>query len=120
MKLKSIVDATPILRKIAGQELTCRTLYGIAKCFSRLETELRFYTEQRAFLLGKYCDRNENKYIPKSECKAEFEEKLSELLETEVDVGDVIPVRIPSSEPLKLSYNELEAVRDFIEIVKEE
>lgn len=120
MTMQQLVDASPVLRKIAGQELSMKTLYGVSKIFAKLDDELKFYDRRRAELLEEYCDKREDRYIPMEGCVDEFNRKFGELLNLEIDIGEFSPAKIPASEPMKLSYQELQAVKDFVEIEWEE
>lgn len=116
MKMCQLVDASPVLKKIAGQEMTLKTLYGLEKALSKLDRELKFYDAQRTELMEQYCECREGKYTPKEKCVDEFNRKFGELLNLEIELPDFKKAKIPSGEPIKLSYQELQLVRDFVEI----
>lgn len=116
MKMHQLVDASPVLRKIAGQEVSLKTLYNIEKALSKLDHELKFYDNRRMELMKAYCEYREEKYTPKEECADEFNRKFGELLNLDIELRDFKKAKIPSGEPIRLSYRELQLVRDFIEI----
>ena len=43
MNMKTLVDALPSIRKIAGQELSMKTLYRVKRLLDKLEAHLRIY-----------------------------------------------------------------------------
>ena len=116
MTMKTLVDASPVLRRISVQELSLRTLYRVGLLFDKLEYNLKFYDSQRAEILRECCDEAEGRFVPRPGKEAEAERRFRELLDFEVDIGDIEPVVIPADEPLRLSYNDLQAVREFVRI----
>lgn len=120
MTMQQLVNASPVLKKIAGQELSMKTLYGVSKIFSKLDDELKFYDRRRMEILEEYCVRTDDRFVPRADTKDEFNRKFGELMNLEIDIGELSPAKIPASEPLKLSYQELQAVQGFIEIEWEE
>ncbi len=116
MTMKTLVDASPVLRRISVQELSLRTLYRVGLLFDKLEYNLKFYDSQRAEILRECCDEAEGRFVPRPGKEAEAERRFRELLDFEVDIGDIEPVVIPADEPLRLSYNDLQAVREFVQI----
>ena len=113
------MDASPVLRRISVQELSLRTLYRVGLLFDKLEYNLKFYDSQRAEILRECCDEAEGRFVPRPGKEAEAERRFRELLEFEVDIGSIEPVVIPADEPLRLSYNDLQAVREFVRIGEE-
>lgn len=116
MTMKTLVDASPVLQKISAQELSLRTLYRLGMLFDKLEYNLKFYGSQRAEIVRECCTEMEGRFVPRPGKEAEMERRFRELLEFEVDIGEVEPVVIPADEPLRLSYNDLQLVRDFVRI----
>lgn len=120
MKIKKLLDAVPALRKIAAQDLSLKTLYTLSKTIGKIENELGLYEVQRQKLISQYCDRHESGFTVKNEFKDEFSLKFSELLDFEVDMENVKPVKIPYDEKITLSYNDLVALGDFIVLESED
>lgn len=118
MKIRQVVDALPSLQKLAGQDLSIKKLYKISKLLSNLENEIAFFDAQKGKLLAQYCDVVGNQYVPRQETEAELNQKFNELLDTDID--DVQEVMISDSEDVKLSYNDLMALRGFVGIEGEE
>ena len=104
---------------MAGQELTIKNLYKISKLFGNLEREIAFYNEQRNKILTEYCDVVGNQYIPKKDSEATLNAKLDELLNVDIEY-EIKEVSIGADENIKLSYNDLVALRGFIKIEGEE
>lgn len=119
MTVKTLVDASPVLRRISVQELSLRTLYRVGLLFDKLEYNLKFYDSQREEILRECCTEADGRFVPRPGKEAEAERRFRELLEFEVDIGDFRPVVIPADEPLRLSYNDLQKVREFVRIGEE-
>lgn len=118
MKIRQVVDALPSLQKLAGQDLSIKKLYKISKLLSNLENEIAFFNAQKSKLFAQYCDIVDNQYVPRKEDEAEFAQKFNELLDTDID--DVQEVMISDNEDVKLSYNDLMALKGFVGIEGEE
>lgn len=116
MTMRVLVNAKPALLKIASQDLTIRTLYKISKLMRKLDDELLIYETQRLKILGRHGEISGDIYVPKTGHEEDFVREFNELFAVEADIGDIKPVKIPLSENLKLSYQDLYAVRDFVEI----
>lgn len=120
MIMKTLVDALPSIRKIAGQDLHAKTLYRVSLLLDRFDRELKAYDETREKLIEKYCDRKDGKVIPKPDRAAEFEREMRELLNMDVDMSSVQPVEIPTEEDVRISYTDLCLLGEFIKIRFEE
>ena len=118
MKLIQIIDALPSLQKLAGQELTIKKLYKISKLLGNLENEVAFYNEQRSKILARYCDVVGNQYMPREEDVGKLNAEMNELLDTDIE-GEVKEVVIGCDENIKLSYNDLIALKGFVRIEEE-
>lgn len=115
MKIIQVVEALPSLQKLAGQELTIKKLYKISKLLGNLENEVAFYNEQRNKILAKYCDIVGNQCKPREADMDKLNEELGELLDTDIEC-EVNEVAISTDEDVKLSYNDLVALRGFVRI----
>lgn len=120
MIMKTLVDALPSIRKIAGQDLHAKTLYRAKRLLDRFDRELKAYDETREKLIEKYCDRKDGKVVPKPDRAAEFEQEMRELLNMDVDMNGVQPVEIPAEEDVRISYTDLCLLGEFIKIKFEE
>ena len=120
MKMQNLVDASPVLRRISMQELSLRTLYRLGMLFDKLEYNLKFYDSQRAEIMRDCCTEKDGRFVSRSGKEEELERRFRELLEFETDIGEIDPVVIPADEPLRLSYYDLQLVRNFVRIGEEE
>jgi hypothetical protein len=115
MKIMQVVDALPALQKLAGQELSTKSLYKISKLFSNLDNEIDFYNTQRDKILGQYCDVVGNQYVPRKEDVDKLNAEMQELLNIEIEC-EVKEVAIGIDEDVRLSYNDLMTLRGLIRI----
>ena len=108
MKMKTVVDALPSIRKIANHDLPMQTLYRVKRLLDKLDAHLRFYDETRAEIIGKYCETGEDgRQRAKDGAEDSLEREMSELLSVSIDTEDVKPVKIPTNDGLRLSYADL-------------
>jgi hypothetical protein len=119
MKIIQVVNAFPALQKLAGQELTTKSLYKISKLFGNLEREIAFYNEQRNKILTKHCDIVGNQYVPRKEDEEKLNAELDELLNIEIEC-EIKEVVIGVDENIKLSYNDLVMLQGLVRIEGEE
>lgn len=119
MKIIQVVDALPSLQKLAGQDLTIKKLYQVSKLLGNLENEVAFYNEQRSKLLAQYCDVVGNQYVPRKGEEAKLNVELGELLNIEIE-SEIKEVVIGLDENIKLSYNDLVALKGFARIEGED
>lgn len=115
MKIIQVVDVRPSLQKLAAQDLSLKTLYKVSKLLDKLEEELVFYSTQREKILEKYCEFKDGQYQPKKEDMEKLNTEIKELLEVEID-SDIKEVTIGVNEDVKLSYNDIVALKGFIRI----
>lgn len=116
MNMRALVNAKPALIKIASQDLTIKTLYKVSKLMKKLDDELMIYEVEKQKILDNHAEISGDIYVPKEGHEEDFVSEFNELYALEVDIGDIKPVKIPSSEKIALSYQDLYAVREFIEI----
>ena len=117
MKLGTIVTAVPALQKISAADLTPKTLYKTSKLLSKCEKELDFFNKSKNALIMQYGHKidDTDEYRVDDENKAVFVEKLNEILDIDVE-GEFVPVVIPQSENIKLSYDDLRLLDGLITI----
>ena len=115
MKIIQVVDALPSLQKLAAQDLSIKTLYKVSKLLGNLHNEIAFYTEKRNKILSQYCDIVGNQYVPRKENEAQLNAEMQELLDIDIEY-DVKEVVIGTDEDVKLSYNDLVALKGFVRI----
>lgn len=115
MKIKQVVNALPSLQKLAGQDLSIKKLYRVSKLLGNLEGEIAFYDKQRTKILEQYCDLVGNQYVPRKEDEGKLNAEINELLDTDIEC-EIKEVIIGDDEDVKLSYNDLMALKEFIRI----
>lgn len=115
MKLSQIINALPSLQKIAGQELPMNKLYKVSKLLGNLSEEVAFYNAQKEKLLSAHCDIVGDRYVPRKGEEKQLEDKMNELLQTEIE-HEVKEVSLGVDDDIKLSYNDLVALKGFISI----
>ena len=115
MKFIQVIEALPSLQKLAGQDLSIKKLYKISKLLGNLESEIAFYNEQRSKIMEKYCDIVGNQYVPREDDKEKLGTELNELLSTDIEC-EINEVSVGIDEDVKLSYNDLVALRGLVKI----
>lgn len=120
MKMKQLVDAVPSIQKIAGQDLHTGTLYRVSRLIGKSESHLKFYDERRAVILEECGTWENSKYVPKPDMTEVLENKMRELLDLDLDMEGIKPVKIPAYEDVRLSYADLRLLEGFVEIEFEE
>lgn len=120
MNMKTLVDALPSIRKIAGQELSMKTLYRVKRLLDKLEAHLRFYNEKRTEIMERCCVVENGRYVPKPDMAETLEADMRELLDVEIDMDGIQAIRLPAEEDLRLSYADLCALAGLVEMDFEE
>lgn len=119
MKLQQVVNALPAINSLAGQKLSLKALYQLDQLMQVVSAEIVFYQREHLIILrecGK-CVRGNEYEIPK-EKKEDYDERLKVLLDTEV-TADFEPVCLSlTTESVKLSYFELQAIKGFIRLTE--
>lgn len=116
MKMGKLVEALPALQKLAAAELTPKTLYWVSKLLSKIDKELAFFNEQRDKALaelGTEVEPDQWKIDPEN--RPSFEERMTEL--ANIDIDEVFKVvKLPMSENVSLSYNDLRSLEGLVEL----
>ena len=120
MNMKTLVDALPSIRKIAGQDLHAKTLYRVKRLLDKLEAHLRFYDEKRTEIMERCCTVENGKYVPKPDMAETLEADMRELLDVEIEMDGIQAIRLPAEEDMRLSYADLCALDGLVEIEFEE
>ena len=116
MKLGKIVESVPALQKLAGANLTPKTLYWVSKLMSKLDSELAFFNEQQAIILKELGTEQEaGKWRIPPENRTAFEERMTELFNIEID-SDFKVVKLPMTENVSLSYNDMKMLEGLVEL----
>lgn len=121
MKMSELISAAPALRKLASQDLPLRTAYAVSRVVKQTQEHLAFYDQKHNEAVEKYYDeQEEGQWKPKSpETAAAFKTEIEELLELELDIGEIKKpiISIDCDDGLTLSANDLVALDGtFIEI----
>jgi len=115
MKLRNVIEALPALQKLAKQDMSIKKLYKISMLMGSLEKEITFFNTQRTNILQRYCEMVEGQYVPRQDCVKEYNEKMTELLNTDID-SEICVVDIADDEDIRLSYNDIVVLKGFIRI----
>lgn len=120
MQMKDLISARESFKKLSAQDLSIKTLYKLFGLLDTVNTQLQFYEAQRRKLVEKYCTVDGDNVTPIPETLNEFEDKAQELSDLELDFGSIeLPMKIPTSENIKLSYSDLYLMRKFIEFTED-
>lgn len=118
VKLKSIIQAIPALAKLSAGDLTLRTAYDLQKSVNVLQKEADFFTERRDKIFNKYGERqNDGTFRFEKENENTAVAELEALLSLEV-TPDCERVRIPLTEDVKISANDLGVLLPFVEFAE--
>ena len=116
MKMGKLVEALPALQKLAAAELTPKTLYWVSKLMSKIDKELAFFNEQRDKALAELGTEIETgKWKIDPDKRSVFEERMTELANIDVDETFKV-VKLPMSENVSLSYNDLRSLEGLVEL----
>lgn len=115
MKIYEVLAALPALQKLGGQDLPLKTLYRVSRVLKKLDENLKFYYSRKEDITAKYCTVRDGRAFPKEGCKEEYNAKINELLELEVEVDTKLPVKVEPTENITLSYNDLISLENIIE-----
>ena len=118
MQIKDLINAFPSFQKLSSQDIGISTLHKLAVMFDKLDVHFRFFQNERNKLVEKYCSVKDGKIYPKNLIAGqEFDKECTELLNLDIDVKEInLPVIIPETENIKLSYSDLENLKEFIRI----
>ena len=116
MKMGKIIEAVPALRKVSDLPLSLKTLYKLKNLMLKLEHEIDFYNEERMKIIESLGDNvRGDQWKISEENRAEFEKRMDELINLEVD-SEIEPVLLPVTEEIQMSYSELKALEGFVEL----
>lgn len=116
MKMGKLVEALPALQKLAAAELTPKTLYWVSKLMSKIDKELAFFNEQRDKALAELGTEIETgKWKIDPDKRSVFEERMTELANIEIDETLKV-VKLPMTENVSLSYNDLRSLEGLVEL----
>jgi len=119
MKLKEMNDAYPALAKLAAQDITLPTLYKLSRVLDALEKDIKFIHTEREKIFAKHSEIKDGVYIPLPEKESELLKELDKLADLDSDFDPSaygLPLEIPETEDIKLSYNDLKALEKIIKL----
>ena len=114
MKLGKIINALPALQKLAGEDLTIKTLYRVSKLMQRLEKEIDFFNAERNKAIEELCVKEKGAQckIPEENREA-LDKRLEDLSNLDIE-PEIEPTKISSDENMRLSYNDLKALEGLV------
>lgn len=115
MKLRKVVNALPALQKLAGENLTPKTLYWVSKLLSKLDKEIEFFNSTRNKLVADLGEEVDGKIQVAAENIPIFQKKIAEILDIDIE-AEFSAAKIPTTENLKMSYNDLCLLDGFVEL----
>ena len=123
MKLKTLAGAYPALTKLASQDMPTTVLYRFSKILEALEPDIRFFMNQRGKLFEKYGTLENGQYVVSEENVQKFTDELAELEDIEAEIDCVklgMPLVIPVSTDVKLSYVDLCFLEEILKLEEQE
>ena len=114
MKLGKIINALPALQKLAGEDLTIKTLYRVSKLMQRLEKEIDFFNAERNKTIEELCVKEKGaQYKIPEENREALDKRLEDLSNVDIE-PEIEPTKISSDENMRLSYNDLKALEGLV------
>lgn len=121
--MKDILNLRWFYTEIKDQTLSIRTAYKFTKLFNQVDTELEFYQEQIQQISQEFGELDEEgSLIPMDDGQSikikpdkiiECNEKVSELLNLEVNIDDCT-FTLNELEGVSLSVSQMQAISKFI------
>ena len=114
MKIREMVLAVNALSKLANCDLNIQTAYKLNQVVSIIQKEVDFFSNQRQKIFEKYGKLNEKKeFVIVNQNESEAEKAIEEILDIESE-AKIIPIKIPITENIQLSVNDLIFLEPFI------
>lgn len=116
--IKSILNATDTLSRLAERTLPVRQSYRLAKLVKAVNAEMSVYHDERIKICKRYGTLNEaeRRYEFPDENREAAENDLQELISQEVEL-DVKPIDISN---LELSAQDIINIEPFIEVINDD
>jgi len=115
MKLRTIIDAVGAFAKLANSDMSLRSAYRLQKLTASIQNEADFFNAKRQKIIEKYAVDD---VIPDDKL-AEAQVELDKLLDVEVQ-ADFVPLKLPLSENINISVNDIVALAAFVIFEEEE
>lgn len=120
MKMKTLIDAAPALKKIANSDMSIKTAYAVKKLVDIIEPELEYFDETRCKIIDKYSEGPEGSKVISDAYRDICAGEIADLLDIDVK-ADITPVKIPAGEQsIKIAPNDLMVLAGIIDFEVEE
>lgn len=123
MKMNKINDFQKFYNQIKNNEMPLKTAFKLNKLFNQIDKEALFYQDEFNKIIQKYAKRDDNNNYVYTEDgnsiliidgkQTECNEKLTELYNLEVDVGEH-QFTLDELDCLKISLNDMNCLMPFI------
>lgn len=128
-KLTQVYTILDKLGNFKSEVLPISFFYQTAKVLEKIKKDYSFFESKRKELIEEYAERdsqgniifveNENiRIIP--ERQVEFLNKFNELMEVQIELNGIKPIKILNNYNLPLTANELIIIMDFVEMEGED
>lgn len=116
MKMQNILTLTSIFNDVKTQKLPLNLSFKIIKILEECEKATQLFQEHFALILKEYGEVDENGelimlpeggYKLKEKYAEDCNMKVTELLESEVDLTNTSPFTLDELEPLELTFEQL-------------
>ena len=115
MKLSNVIRLNEIISLKASSVIDIKLAYKIVKLNRHIDPDVRFYYETRQKLLNELASKNEDgtfkiendNYSFTDENQTTFNEKMTELVNTEVDIPDTLKFTLDELKDLELSVSDV-------------
>lgn len=113
--IKSILNCQPVMQKMLEEAYSVKTSFAVLRLAKALNEELQTFNAEKKKIIEKYGSINQetSQYdiVDTESANKEFDALLN--IELELNVN-----KIPLTEDIKLTAQELSALEDFIEMVE--
>ncbi len=126
MKQIDIVKAFHVLEKYAQTQLPLKVSYAFYKVKTIIKDQVEFQNNKEREIFEKYKPKTNDDGSFKfesaeqaEEFAKEFDSKITEVTEMDVDLGEFKKPRIPIDQLVDVSVEDIEALEPFIEFIEE-
>lgn len=126
MKQIDIVKAYHVLEKYAQIQLPLKVSYAFYKVKTIIKDQVEFQNNKEREIFEKYKPKTNDDGSFKfesaeqaEEFAREFDSKITEVTEMDVDLGEFKKPRIPIDQLVDVSVEDIEALEPFIEFIEE-
>lgn len=126
MKQKDIVKAYHTIMKHEKDDLPLKVSYGLYRVKNIIKEQIEFQNGKEREIFMKYKPKTNDDGSFKfesaeqaEEFAKEFDSKITEVTEMDVDLGEFKKPRIPIDQLVDVSVEDIEALEPFIEFIEE-